>query len=72
MEQRGAFSQGGKGDSIGRRRGNWKRAAMDRKREENRKRVLWQEEGRKPEKSAVAGRGKEAGRTRRGGICGGR
>ncbi len=49
MEQRGAFSQGGKGDSIGRRRGNWKRAAMDRKREENRKRVLWQGEERKPE-----------------------
>ena len=62
MEQRGAFSQGGKGDSIGRRRGNWKRAAMDRKREENRKRVLWQEEGRKPEKSAVAGRGKKTGK----------
>lgn len=49
MEQRGAFSQGGKGNSIGRRRGNWKRAAMDRKREENRKRVLWQGEERKPE-----------------------
>lgn len=49
MEQRGAFSQGGKGDSIGRRRRNWKRAAMDRKREENRKRVLWQGEERKPE-----------------------
>ena len=62
MEQRGAFSQGGKGDSIGRRRRNWKRAAMDRKREENRKRVLWQGEGRKPEKSAVAGRGKKTGK----------
>ena len=49
MEQRGAFSQGGNGDSIGRRRRNWKRAAMDRKREENRKRVLWQGEERKPE-----------------------
>ena len=62
MEQRGAYSQGGKGDSIGRRRGSWKKRGCGRKREGSRKRVLWQGEGRKPEKSAAAGRGKKTGK----------